>query len=710
MLDIFRNQTKNPFIWVILGIIILAFVLTFNTSGPITGGPGARNAELTKIYDVSIDSQYLGIAMQFSADPPPAGVSGYEALQAKTRYEKSRLLFSGVASDLIGLTPFDGEVPQIKSEKVMTELIESVLVERQAAALGMGVNSAELNARVMRLERIFGTQFKDDQGKFDARKYDIFVRYTLGTSKSKLEAVLRREILRDKMAQIVTSGVQVSEAELDGFDLAENSRPRLKHITIDAATARAAVQVQEAEVSAWAQGHDMEIKAAYEAAGDKYNKPAKWSLRGILLKADPRDAAETDPDKKKANDQQWNDKKTQADTVRADLDKVWSGEQAIAAPKGGDDAGEASAEKKITEVAKAERSKWLQAHFTRVAAEKTEHDLTKDVGGQFIDDKSEDALRLAPFGEAVAKAVSAADPGTLVGPVEGSHGWWILMYDAKTEAVTTPIDTVKLELAGTLLREERAEKELDAIAQGVLKLAQQMKDKPLEDIAKAWNKKHTDSEDGPLVVGTAGPIGTSPEAALSGGLQALLGLPPKANDPADVPGLGKAPKVAAAAWKLTSDAPLAQEVFKSGDGKQRFIIHFDAPKKPTEKEQIAAEKKSREQLKQSLLSVRRTAAWRDHVQALVDLANGDSSISQTDAWRAMLDSARQRYTQAAKRAAEKKLPAAGAGSPLSFNLGGKPIEVPAPATPEPSATPPSPAPSESPEGAPSPAAPEEPAG
>ena len=49
MLELFRNQTKNPFIWVILGIIIVAFVLTFNTSGPITAQGGV---EVSSLIDV----------------------------------------------------------------------------------------------------------------------------------------------------------------------------------------------------------------------------------------------------------------------------------------------------------------------------------------------------------------------------------------------------------------------------------------------------------------------------------------------------------------------------------------------------------------------------------------------------------------------------------------------------------------------------------
>ncbi len=694
MLDLFRNQTKNPFIWLILGIIIVAFVLTFNTSGPITGGPGG--VEVSSLIDVhghAIDNRELGLAMSLSADPPPAGGTGFEQIQAKNRYEKSRMLFSGVPGELIPLTPFDGPVPPIKLEKIAQELIESILVANVAEEQGIGVSDAELNARVMRLQRIFDTTFTDDDGNFDVRKYDIFARYRLNTSKSQLESLLRREIQRDKIAHIVTAGVNVTDAELDAIELAETKRPRLQLIAIDAASARTAVKPTDEEVTTWAEGHGKEIQAAYEAAGEAYRKPAKWSVRGILLKAEPKDviAAETDAAKKAKGEKEWQDKKAAADALKAELDKVWSGETAIDPPgdaqpldteeKAAD--GDAGAQKKITDVPEADRSKWLMAHFTKIAADKTEHGLTKDVGGQFIDDKSADALKLSPFGDAVSAALTAAEVGTLVGPVEGSHGWWIMVADKKTDAVETPLDTVKAKIARGLLQEERAGAELEKIAATVLATAAKMADKPLEDAAKAWNKETTGEEGSPLSATTAGPVGRSPLSAYSGGLQAMLGLPPQVQDPNDIPGIGKAPEIVAAAWKLNKDKPLADKTFKSADGKTHYVIRLDPP--PVEDDAAkAASAKSREQLRDTVTTIRRVATWQAFVRKLRDQAETDGNIERNEAWTQVLNAERQRYIDATKRALANKKPAAG-GSPINLQVGGQPIQLDTsgPALPEP---------------------------
>ncbi len=680
MLELFRNQTKNPFIWVILGIIIVAFVLTFNTSGPITAQGGVEVSSLIDVQGAAIDNRELKLAMSLSAPPPPAGGSGFEQIQAKNRYEKTRLLYSGVPSELIAMTPFDGPVPPIRIEKVAQELIEAILVGNLAEAQGLGVSDVELNARVMRLQRIFGTSFVDNNGNFDVRKYDIFVRFQLSTSKSQLESLLRREILRDKMAHIVTAGVHVTDAELDAIDLAESKRPKVQLIAVDAASARLAVKPSEEDVAAWGTAHPKETLAAYEAAGETYRKPAKWSVRGILLKAQPKDAlaTETDATKKAAGEKEWQDKKTAADALRGDLDKVWKGETAIDPPADVDkDEAAADPKKKITDVAEADRNKWLINHFTTVAADKTEHGLTKDVGGQFIDEKSAAALRLSPFGDAVATAIAAAEPGTLVGPVEGSHGWWILVADKKTEAVETPLEEVKNKIALGLLQEERAAKELDKIAATVLATAKKMADKSLEEVAKAWNKEISGDEGSPLSSTTAGPIGRSPMSAYSGGLQAMLGLPPKLEDPNDIPGIGKAPTIVAASWKLKADTPLADKVFASEDGKTRYIIRLDPPAAEDATDAgKEATKKTRDLLRKNITSIRRVAAWQAFVRKVLNQAEADGEIERNEAWTQILSAERQRFLDAMKRAQAAKKPAlGGAGSPINLQVGGKPIQL-----------------------------------
>ena len=694
MLDLFRQQSGSWVIWSLLSIIILAFIFTFNTSGgPITGRPGADPAgTLVEVYGEPIDSADVDLARQLSADPPAPGSSGIDKLQAENRYEGSRMLFSGVASDLIPLTPFDGDVPPVKREKVMMELTETLLVNKDAADRGLGVSDGELTERVLRLQDIFGTKWTDDQGNFDPRKYDIFVRYQLGTTKAHFERFLKREILRDKVAHIVTAGVRVSDKELDAVMVAEKKRPKLEFVSIDANSAKEVVKVSDEDAAAWAKANADKIKSAYEAAGDKYNKPAKWGIRGILLKAPNKDGAE---DSKKAEiDGKWAEQKKAADALRGELDVAFNGKTAIDPPpatSGGDaeDAKPAGKPKKITKVKEADRAQWLNAHFERVAKEKTEHDLTKDVGGKFVDEQSAAQLGLAPFGPAVAQAVQAANVGDIVGPLKGSHGWWILRVEEKVDAKITPVEAASVELAKQALAEERAEKELDNLGKSLLNAAKAAKDDKLADVVKAWNKANAGKEDGPLAAGTSGQIGMAPTRAMTGSLEVMLGLPARESNPGDIPGMGNLPEVVKAAWKLTKDAPLADQVFKSTDGKTRFVVRLAAEEPPAgseedkkkAKEQEDAERKN---LRQTLVNMRKRAAWQAYIKELVAKAEAAEEIDKSDAWAQLVDAGRKRYLEAVKRAAANK-PAAPGSSPFNVQVSppkfSEPKPEPAPAKP-----------------------------
>jgi hypothetical protein len=300
MLEYFRTQSRSALIYLLLGIIILAFILTFNTSGPITGSGGPQNSDLVEVYGESIRTSDLELAMKLSIDPPPPGLTGYQRwLVDRGNYQRTRMPFSGVSDRIFSLTPFEGKAPPIKSEKVLEELIESSLVAREAAKLGLTVSDNELAARVKRMQRAFGAEFFAKDGSFDKNKYNIFARYTLGTSKASLEDFLRKETLRDKMAQVVIAGVSISPKELDAMDLADGKRPKIEYVAVDATAAKTVVKVSDADADGFAAKHVDKVKGAYEAAGEKYNKPAKYSVRAILTKAPRKDEKAKDAEKAK---------------------------------------------------------------------------------------------------------------------------------------------------------------------------------------------------------------------------------------------------------------------------------------------------------------------------------------------------------------------------------------------------------------------------
>lgn len=667
MLDSFRRNSRSAVIYILFAILIIVFALSFNVSSRI-GGPGAGDAgeALASVGGRDIDASDINLAIALSAKPPQPSAQGFERMQAKQTYETTRLWASGATGEAARLTDFDGPVPPLLTEKVMTEQIVAHLVNEEAKKQGLGVSDAELSNRV---HRMFGASLLDENGNFDSKQYDKLVRFTLGTTKSGLESFLRREILRDKMAAIATAGVVLTPAELDALVAADSKRPRLEVVTVDVESAGKTIQVSDADADAFAAAHPDKIQAAYDAKGEQYKVADKWDVRGILIEA-PTSA---DPAKKAETEKARDEKHAAAIALRGELDKAWNGEIDLPAVAAGPDAPAEGEAKKATDLQGQDKTDRLLGHFAKVAGEKTEHMITKDVGGKFISETVE-ALARTPFGPAVAEAVKSAEPGQLLGPIETPNGWWLLTVEKKTAGQTTPLETVKRDLARELAAQERAVADLDKIAQSVADFAAATPTTALADVVKDWNQKHGGKTEGPLNATETPPIGQSPLQALTGGIEAMLGMPSPEKDPNEVPGLGKVPELVAAAWKLTHQAPVSKTVFKSQDGKSRYVVRL--AKEPEDEAAKAAIAKSRDMLGRAVVQMRKVEAWHGYVKKLLQQAKADGKIKTTDEYAKRIDEEKKAFEEQMKRAPASANPNGG----IKLNVGGQ--DMPVQAAPE----------------------------
>ncbi len=671
MLETMRRHSRSPWIQVIFATLIAAFVLTFYSGSKLAGALAGQTPEpMLEVAGTTIDSAELDLAMRLSPDAPPPGANGFEKLQLQQRYEKLRLPYSGGGTEMAQLTTPQDPIPTIQRQKVANELIEAVLVEQEAKKLGLGVSDAELSRRVMQLERVFGISFRDENGQYDPKKYDTFVRFSLGSTKALLESLLRREILRDKVAQVVVGGIQLTPQELDALVASDAKRTHLEFVALDAETIAGALTVTDAEADAWAAAHEKEIQAAYDAKADVYKVSDRWNVHGLLVAAPSKEGVPED--KKLEVEAQWSEKRKAAEAIKADLEKAWNGEtplDAVAEEGAEAPAGEA---KKATELQGEDKAKRLAAFFAKTATEKSEHSMTKDSGGLFVDDLSAEALARSPFGAEVAKAVAATEVGKLVGPVEAPNGWWVLSVDKKIAGKTTALDAaVKRALATDLVRAERAGAELDKIAASVQAAAEATPTTALADVIKKWNVAHGGKEDGPLHPSETPPLGKSPLEALNGGMEALLGLPAKSDDPNDIPGIGKNAEIAAAAAKLKADAPVAKQIFKSEDGKTRYVVRRgnDSVQQTPE-----ADAKVKDSLGRLLTQSRRVEAWHGYVKKLLVAAEAGKQIKFLPEFKTVIDAEKARFDTASKRQAEKAGDEAPAGG-LNVEVGGKPVKV-----------------------------------
>lgn len=684
MLDQMRRHSRSTFIYVLFGILIAVFILTFNTASRVDSAAAVDVSAMAQVGDTTLTGVDLNLGMILSADPPPPALSAFEKLQAKQMYEGTRLVRSGVAGELARLTPFTGAVPASKLEKLLVEMTESVLVAQEAKKLGLAVSDTELAKRVVALQRANGVSLTDENGNFDPKKYDQFVRFSLGTSKAQLEDFLRREILRDKLAQIVTSGIVASPAEIDALYRADRQRPRLEMVVVDAQSAAKAVTVTDAEAEAFAAANADKIAAEYKAQESKYKVSDKYNLRGILIAAPAADDDADEAKKKEANDQRAA-KRGAAEAIKADLDKAWAGETALdpVAPPSDDPDKPAVAvgdPKKATELEGAEKTARLINHFSKIAKEKSEDAIYKDEGGKYVEDYDGDKLERQPFGPAVKAAVLGAQEGQLIGPVEGKKGWWLLVVEKKIAGSETSLEVAKVELAKGLMVKDKVEKELEGIAQGVLLAAQGTPTSALAEVVKLWAKSKGLPEDA-LSATEAPPMGKSPFDKLQD-LSELFPQLAKGDSADDVPLVGKNPEMAKAVYALTQAKPLAGKVFKSEDGKTRYVVRLAADKANDE----AATAKGKAEVGRALTSLRRQEAYRAFAQKLIAQAKADGKIKETEAYSLKLKEEQARIADEIKRAgggdaapAAPGAPGAPGGGGIGLRINGKEVNIEQPA-------------------------------
>jgi hypothetical protein len=281
----------------------------------------------------------------------------------------------------------------------------------------------------------------------------------------------------------------------------------------------------------------------------------------------------------------------------------------------------------------------------------------------------------------------AAEELQLVGPVEGKKGWWVLLVEKKLAGKTTSLEEATVAIAKSLLQQQKAEKELDNIADAVRLAAAATPGTALAEVVKSWSKQKGLAEDA-LTATETPPLGKSPMEAMQD-LSALFGGLPKTDSPDDVPGVGKNAALAKAAWALTKDKPVAGEVFKSEDGKTRYVVRLSTK----EVGDAAADAKIKEQLGRSLTQVRRREAYRSFVTKLVTAATAAGQVKKTEAFALKLKEEQAKLADEQKKAdAAKPAAEAAPGGGIQLKVGdqpAQPLELKAGPAAAPTAPPPS---------------------
>jgi parvulin-like peptidyl-prolyl isomerase len=374
MLQSLRENSRNAIMYVLFGIIIAAFILSF--------GPGSYRGCGTPAttYAAKVGGQTIG----------------------EPEFRAAFIDFGG---------PSAGRERGVK-EFVLERLIERELLAQEAERLGFDVSLKEAEDSIARGRLVLlgrdsptaGLFLKD--GKFDYDKFKLVVERQLGMSIPRFLEIERRELLADKMRELLRVSAKVSGDEVKTEFENRGRQVNLEYVKISPRKYEDEVEVTAADVDAYVKAHADELKKKYEERSFLYKKLDKEvKLRQVLI-----DAKTADADKKAAEAMA----KLKAGTPFADVVKQYSDEKARR--RGG-------------------LIGWRKKGFSG----------------------------LGP----VEEKVFAAKKGDLVGPEKSERGVQIFLVEDFREG-DVPVEAAQREIAEELVRTEKAKEKARAEAQALL--------------------------------------------------------------------------------------------------------------------------------------------------------------------------------------------------------------------------------------------------
>jgi peptidyl-prolyl cis-trans isomerase D len=270
MLDILRSKSRSVLTYVLFGIIIVVFIVSF---GP--GSQGCQAEGISSSSAVEIDGYVVS-----PADYEEAYGNLFRTYQARMGQTFTREL-----ADQLGLR-----------NVAMNQVVDRVLVVQEAKRRGLRVTPDEINRAVWAIP-----SFQTD-GKFDIEVYRRAVRQAYG-SESRFEERLVDDLLFQKMMALVRENALVSEDEIREAWLADSDRVNLTFVRFPIAAARKDVKVTDAEVAALLKSDPARVQKAYEANAARYEQKKKVKARHILVRVpEGAPAAQVEAARKKAEE------------------------------------------------------------------------------------------------------------------------------------------------------------------------------------------------------------------------------------------------------------------------------------------------------------------------------------------------------------------------------------------------------------------------
>ena len=279
--------------------------------------------------------------------------------------------------------------------QALNNLLNNAIFASAAQDLGLHVTKDELRRMVQA-----SPGFTDEEGRFDPEAFDYVARRNFGTQRLFIQ-YFTRQLLQQKLIQLLVAQTDVSDSEIDLLTKYEGEEVRIAYVGLDPTTLPAGLELTEEEVEAHATEHATELESLYAERSAALALPERVRARHILIRA-AEDAPEEIADAARAK----------AESAR---ERLVAGEE-----------------------------------FSVVALEVSQDAGTAESGGDL------GVFARGANDAPVDEAAFALEVGELSDVIRSTHGFHVLIVDAKLPAETPSFDDLRLDLAREALGAEKA--------------------------------------------------------------------------------------------------------------------------------------------------------------------------------------------------------------------------------------------------------------
>ena len=268
MLEQLRRNSRSFIIWILFGIIITVFIISF--------GPQAQKTSLSCGHSGEDGLEVAGDAVPTS--------SWRFALNGLKRSSIPAQLRSQFAADLLVERELLAQAAEERGFRVSDDMVNQAIAAGELYILGYSSRQ--------------DTSFWRDYKQLEALASDLGM-----SNVSQLADEQRREQLAEMMRQVILRG-SVSDEELRQVYVNQNTKITAEYVKFDVMRYRSALHLSEADLDRYAASHDAELKKTWEAEKAEWSsaKPRVLVRQILISKAPPPRPADKQPEQGKPAD------------------------------------------------------------------------------------------------------------------------------------------------------------------------------------------------------------------------------------------------------------------------------------------------------------------------------------------------------------------------------------------------------------------------